>query len=123
MKPINREFTPEVGMALATKNGQSVGNGFIVDVEVKTFVYKKSILNETLAETLIVYHIITDFGNVIKMTHNEVLELYDVAEWWWEMEERYLNHERVLFDHRSFKDRLDRQIELLNELKENYCGE
>lgn len=123
MKPINREFTPEVGMALATKDGQAVGNGFIVDVEVKTLTYQKLILNEVVTEVLTLYYVVTDFGNVMKLTHNEVLELYDVADWWCEMEESQLNNERVMFDHRSFIRRLDCQINLLEEIKEKYCGE
>ncbi len=82
MKPINREFTPIVGMALATKDGQRCGNGFVVMKEVTIYTLKKSELNGEIKETVELFHVLTDFGNVMKLTKNEVNELFDVASWW-----------------------------------------
>ncbi len=76
VKPINREFTPEVGMALATKNGQRCGNGFIISDEYKTYT------RIDCEETYHLFHVLTDFGNLMTLTEREVVELYDVADWW-----------------------------------------
>lgn len=73
MKTINREFTPIIGMALATKDGQRCGNGFVVNEEDE---------NYGGAETFHLFHVLTDFGNVMKLTKNEVNELFDTANWW-----------------------------------------
>jgi hypothetical protein len=68
-----REFTPEVGMALATRNGQKVGNGFVVGEDVETYHGN---------EVVTVYHVLSDFGNQFTLTKGEVNELYEVASWW-----------------------------------------
>lgn len=67
-QPINRRFTPEVGMALATRNGQRIGNAAIIAKE------------ESEHGTL--YVTTTDFGNMMRLTENEVYELFEVANWW-----------------------------------------
>ncbi len=117
MKPINKEIEFVVGMALATKDGQRIGNAFIVDKEVKVYEHKD------LTETYTYYHIVSDFGNKLTLTHNEIAELFDVANWWWECE----RSEAFWFelkgsDHKSLSDRIERQLLLLNYLKEEYCG-
>jgi hypothetical protein len=117
VKPINKEIEFVVGMALATKDGQRIGNAFIVDKEVKVYEHKD------LTETYTYYHIVSDFGNKLTLTHNEIAELFDVANWWWECE----RSEAFWFelkgsDHKSLSDRIERQLLLLNYLKEEYCG-
>lgn len=100
MKPINKEIEFVVGMALVTKDGQRIGNAFIVDKEIKVYEHKD------LTETYTYYHIVSDFGNKLTLTHNEIAELFDVAG----------------SDHKSLSDRIERQLLLLNDLKEEYCG-
>lgn len=116
MKPINRAFTPIVGMALATKDGQRCGNGFVIGKETKTYTLRKSVLNDEFTETFEVFRIITDFGNTFKMTVGEVNELYDVADWWVEQED---NQVEGLFYQTDFMcpvARIKRQIELLTDV-------
>lgn len=106
VKPINRVFTPEVGMALATKNGQRCGNGFIIADEYKTYT------RIDCEETYHLFHVITDYGNLMTLTEREVVEMYDVADWWCE----------TVAGSRCPKERVKHQIalltEVLNELEE-----
>jgi hypothetical protein len=122
VKPINKEIEFVVGMALATKDGQRIGNAFIVDKEVKVYEHKD------LTETYTYYHIVSDFGNKLTLTHNEIAELFDVADWWWECESDEVEFGKDVWfelkgsDHKSLSDRIERQLLLLNDLKEEYCG-
>jgi len=122
VKPINREIEFVVGMALATKDGQRIDNAFIVDKEIKVYEHKD------LAETYTYYHIVSDFGNKLTLTHNEITELFDVADWWWECERDEVEFGKDVWfelkgsDHKSLSDRIGRQLLLLNDLKEEYCG-
>lgn len=101
-QPINRRFTPEVGMALATKNGQRMGNATIIAKE------------ESEHGTL--YVTTTDFGNTMRLTENEVHELFEVANWWKMQQEK--SEEFYTPYLTGFNDPLQRirdQLELLQE--------
>jgi hypothetical protein len=103
MKPINRAFTPIVGMALATKDGQRCGNGHVINEEYKCYG----------TNTFHLFHVMTDFGHVMKLTKNEVNELFDVANWWVEQED---NQVEGLFYQTDFMcpvAKVKRQLELL----------
>jgi hypothetical protein len=113
MKPINREFTPIVGMALATKDGQRCGNAFVVMKEVTVYTLKKSELNDEIKETVELFHVLTDFGNVMKLTKNEVNELFDVANWWCEQEDTKIEGGWYQTDFMCPVARIKRQMELL----------
>jgi hypothetical protein len=107
MKPINRSsFEPEVGMALATKNGQRTGNAFIVS---------KESVPEGREDVAVFYNIITDYGNRLSLLPSDINDMFDVADWWIQqgtfME---IDHPNA-FNHRCPKQRIQRQIELLTE--------
>jgi hypothetical protein len=107
MKPINRKFTPEVGMALATKDGQRCGNAFIIKEEDK---------NYGGVETFHLFHVLTDFGNIMRLTENEVIELFDIADWW--CEEVTFTGFSTMPNPSCPVARIKRQMELLTELLE-----
>ena len=115
MKPINRSsFEPEVGMALATKNGQRTGNAFILSKE------SVPLCREYVA---VYYTILTDFGHTLKLLPSAINDMFDVAEWW--IEQRTfieIDHPNA-FNHRCPKQRIERQIELLTEALEYITGE
>lgn len=75
-------FIPEVGMALATRNGQHFGNAFIIGEEIKTYQHQVGLAGELKDGSVKVYHVITDFGNMLTLTDGEVQEMYEVANWW-----------------------------------------
>jgi hypothetical protein len=115
MKPINRTYIPEVGMALATKNGQWTGNAFILSKETPP---------KGREDCAVLYTILTDFGHTFKLFEYELIDRYDVANWWWSelaiFEEYGFTSNGV--DIRCPKQRIQRQMErlteLLNELEE-----
>jgi hypothetical protein len=107
MKPINRKFTPEVGMALATKDGQRCGNAFIIKEEDE---------NYGGVETFHLFHVLTDFGNVMRLTENEVIELFDIADWW--CKEVTFTGFSTIPNPKCPVARIKRQMELLTELLE-----
>lgn len=113
-QPINRKFAPEVGMALATRNGQKVGNGFVIGEETKT--YQLVLSGKLKDDSVTVYHVLTDFGNMMTLTKEEVNEFYEVANWWRIQKE----NSNSLYRHylTGFNDPLKRirdQLELLQE--------
>jgi hypothetical protein len=116
MKPINRAFTPIVGMALATKDGQRCGNGFVINKETKTYTLRKSALNDEIKETIEVFHIISDFGNTFKMTVGEVNELFEIAGWWCEQEDNKIEGGWYQTDFMCPVARIKRQIKLLTDV-------
>jgi hypothetical protein len=109
MKPINRTYTPEVGMALATKNGQLTGNAFIL---------AKEGIPAGREDVAVYYTILTDFGNTFKLLPSEIVDRFDVADWWYSelaiLEEYGFTSNGV--DIRCPKQRIERQIELLNDV-------
>lgn len=116
MKPINRAFTPIVGMALATKDGQRCGNGFVIGKETKTYTTQRASLNSVEEVSYKLYHILTDFGNVMKMTDDEVNELFDIANWWSQEEDNLLSGSWYDTAFMSPSARIKRQIELLTDV-------
>jgi hypothetical protein len=106
MKPINKTYTPEVGMALATKNGQLTGNAFIL---------AKEDAPAGREDVAAYYTILTDYGNTFKLLPSEIVDKFDVAAWWMELaflDEYGLTPNGV--DIRCPKQHIERQIELLN---------
>ena len=116
MKLNNREFTPIVGMALATKDGQRIGNAFVINKETKTYTFRKTTLNEELKETVEIFHIISDFGNTFKMTAGEINEVFEIAEWWIEQEDNQVEGVQYQTDFMCPVARIKRQIELLTDV-------
>jgi len=107
MKPINRAFTPIVGMALATKDGQRCGNGYVINEEDEDY-------GDT--ETFHLFHVLTHFGNVMKLTKNEVNELFDVANWWSAQEAIKIEGAWCQTDFMCPVARIKRQIKLLTDV-------
>jgi hypothetical protein len=104
MKPINRTYTPEVGMALATKNGQLTGNAFIL---------AKEDAPAGREDVAVYYTILTDFGHTLKLLHSEIVDRFYVADWWHILEEYGSTYNINI---RCPKQRVEHQIELLNDV-------
>jgi hypothetical protein len=107
MKPINRAFTPIVGMTLATKDGHRCGNGYVINEEDEDY---------GGAETFHLFHVMTDFGNVMKLTTNEVNELFYISNWWLEQEDNKIEGAWYQTDFMCPVARVKRQIKLLTDV-------
>jgi len=116
MKPINQEFTPIVGMALATKDGQRCGNGYVINKETKTYKTQRASLNLVEEVSFELFHVITDYGNVMKLTDEEVNELFEIAGWWCEQEDTKIEGGWYQTDFMCPVARIKRQIELLTDV-------
>ncbi len=115
VKPINRSsFEPEGGMALATKNGQRMGNAFIVSKEAVP------LCREHVA---VFYNILTDYGNSLSLLPSEINDMFDVAEWWKDAMVFTDSPSDGIGNPRCPKQRIERQIELLTEALKELEGE
>jgi hypothetical protein len=106
MKPINRAFTPIVGMALVTKDGHRCGNGYVIHEEYKCYG----------TDTFHLFHVMTDFGNVMKLTTNEVNELFEISSWWLVQEDNKIEGGWYQTDFMCPVARVKRQIKLLTDV-------